>query len=76
MILIETQKYYHVLDTKFIFHFFDGHIYNVFSMWLNVVLIGRVEELINLRKAKKSRGKTQSSALELNRIFMFKHKST
>ena len=39
MILTETQKYYHVLDSKFTFHFFNGHIHNVVSTWLNVVQI-------------------------------------
>ena len=29
MILIETQKYYYVLDSKFIFHFFNGHTHKM-----------------------------------------------
>ena len=39
MIFIETQKYYYVLDSKLIFSFFNGHIDNVVSTWLNVVQI-------------------------------------
>ena len=36
MIFIETQKYYYILDSKFIFHFFNGHIHNVVSTLFNV----------------------------------------
>ena len=37
MIFIETQKYYYVLDSKFIFSFSNGHIHNVVLTLPNVL---------------------------------------
>ena len=39
MIFTETQKYYHVLDSKFIFQVLIGHIHDVVLTLLNVVKI-------------------------------------